>query len=120
MIIAGVYLALRNQAITNNSNINIRNIGLSPDDALECVTDKNPCCSQVPRHGEWYQPNSELVQGSQSDVAFYRDRGTNGEVSLNRPSGVESPTGLFCCEVPDAMDKIQTLCVNIGEPQCQL
>ena len=34
---------------------------------------------------------------------------------LNRPSSVESPTGLFCCEVPDATNTNQTLCVDIGE-----
>ena len=36
-------------------------------------------------------------------------------MSLNRPSGVESPTGQFCCEVPDATITNQTLCVNIGK-----
>ena len=35
-------------------------------------------------------------------------------MSLNRPSNVESPTGQFCCEVPDATNTNQTLCVNIG------
>ena len=69
---------------------------------------------QDPRRGEWYQPNGALVQGTTSTTAFYRSRGANGEVSLNRPSGVESPTGQFCCEVPDATNTNQTLCVNIG------
>ena len=71
--------------------------------------------SQNPRFGEWYQPNGELVRGTTSTTTFYRTRGDNGEVFLNRASGIESPTGLFCCEVPDATDTNQTLCVNIGE-----
>ena len=56
------------------------------------------------------------MQGTTSTTAFYRIRGANGEVSLNRPSGIESPTacGRFCCEVPDATNINQTLCVNIG------
>ena len=54
------------------------------------------------------------MQGTTSTIAFYRSRGANGEVSLNQPSGVESPTGRFCCEVPDATNTNQTLCVNIG------
>ena len=112
----GVYLALRGVFITNNSNINIKDIGQSPNSALQCITDRIPCCfSQDPRHGEWYLPNGQLVQGTTSTTAFYRDRGDNGEVSLNRPSDVESPIGLFCCEVPDATNTNQTLCVNIGE-----
>ena len=114
---SGVYLALRGVHITNNSSINIRNIGQSsenPNVALQCITDHLSCCSQNPQRGEWYQPNRALVQGATSTTTFYRNRGANGEVSLNRPSGVESPTGLFCCEVPDATNTNQTLCVNIG------
>ena len=105
--------------IANNSNINIRSIGQSsdnPNGALQCITDRIPCClSQNARLGEWYLPNKELVQGTASTVKFYRSRGDNGEVSLNRPSDILSPFGLYCCEVPDATDASQTLCVNIGE-----
>ena len=118
IIFSGVYLALRGVHITNNSNIIARNIGQTsdnPNGALQCITDKLRCCSQNPRLGEWYLPNRELVQGSASTVAFYRNRGNNGEVFLNRPSGVGSPTGLFCCEVPDAISTNQTLCVIVGK-----
>ena len=70
--------------------------------------------SQNPQHGEWYLPNGTLVQGTSSDTAFYRGRGDNGEVYLNHPTDVKSPTGRFCCEVPDATDTNQTLCAIIG------
>ena len=108
---------LRGVHITNNSNINIRDIDQSSDStngALQCITDNLLCCQIPSRRGEWYQPNGALVQGGTSTTAFYRTRGANGEVFLNRPSGVESPTGQFCCEVPDATNTIQTPCVNIG------
>ena len=115
---SGVYIALKGAHITNNSNINIRNIGQTsdnPNGALQCITDHLYCCSQTnSRRGEWYLPNGALVQGMSSTTAFYRNRGANGEVSLNRPGGVESPTGLFCCEVSDATNTNQALCVNIG------
>lgn len=111
----GVYLALRNQFIANNTEIDIRSIGLYPSGALQCITDKKPCClSQNPQHGEWYLPNGELVQGTSSDIVFYRNRGDNGGVYLNRPTNVISPTGRFCCKVPDATDNNQILCVIIG------
>ena len=113
----GIYLSLRDLHITNNSNINIRNVGKtldSPNGALQCITDNLRCCSWYPRLGEWYQPNGALVQGTTSTSAFYRTRGDNGEVSLNRSSDIESPTGQFCCEVPDGTNTNQTLCVNIG------
>ena len=123
IIFPGVYLALRDEHIANNSYINTRNIGQTSDDpngALQCITDRMMCCSQNPRRGEWYLPNGSLVQGTASSVSFYRNRGGNGEVFLNRPSGVESPTGLFCCEVPDDTNTNQTLCVNIGKSIIQL
>ena len=118
--VTDVYLALRSQFIANNTQIHIRSIGMSSDDpnsALQCITDKNPCClSQNPQHGEWYLPNRRVVQGDKSDTAFYRYRGDNGEVYLNRPTNVSvSQTGRFCCEVPDATDTNQTLCVIIGK-----
>ena len=86
------------------------------NNALQCITDKNPCCfSQNPQHGEWYLPSGMLVQGTTSDTAFFRSRGDNGEVYLNRPNNASlSQTGRFCCEVPDATDSNQTLCVIIG------
>ena len=117
----GVYLALKDVFYANNSNINIRNIGNdsdSPNGALQCITDRMPCCfSSDHRFGEctWYLPNGEPVQGTTTTIAFYRNRGDNGEVFLNRPSDVMSPFGQFCCEVPDATSTDQTLCVNIGE-----
>ena len=110
---------LRNQFIANNSQVNIKSIGVStdnPNGALWCVADMFPCClSQDPQHGEWYLPYGELVQGTDSTVAFYRSRGDNGEVSLNRPSNIMSPTGRYCCEVANAANMNQTLCVIIGK-----
>ena len=117
MFFSGVYLALRGDFISNNSNVNILSIGQTSSNstsALECITDRNPCCLSQ-NHGEWYLPNGEIVQGVTSIMTFYRTRGDNGEVSLNRPTDVMSPIGQFCCDVLDATDTSITLCVNIGE-----
>ena len=48
-------------------------------------------------------------------MAFYRNREDNGEVSLNRPGDALSPIGRYCCEVANAVDINQTLCVVIGK-----
>ena len=103
----GVYLALRDHFISNNTQIHVGSIGMSSDDpngVLQCITDKNPCCnSQNPQHGEWNLPSGMLVQWTNSDSAVYRHRGDNGEVYLSRPTNTTlSQTGRFCCEVPDA------------------
>ena len=111
----GVYLALRGVHIANNSNINIRNIGQSSDSlsgALQCITDRIPCCFIDLESGTCQTELNWSKLGTTSTTAFYRSRRDNGEVSLNRPSDVTSPFGLFCCVVPDATGNDQTLCVN--------
>ena len=51
-------------------------------------------------------------------TSFYRNRGDDGTVNLNRlNTNVMMPTGLFCCEVPDAVMQLpdSRLCANIGK-----
>ena len=72
------------------------------------------------RAGEWYFPDGTAVpiQGGATSLNFYRNRGDDGTVNLNRlNTNVITPTviGLFCCEVPDATGAMQRLCINIGE-----
>ena len=121
---AGVYLALRNQFIANNTQINIRSIGQysdNPNGALQCITDRKPCCLSL-RYGVWHLPNGMHVPtrgfGSESDLEFYRNREDNGKVYLNCPANnsitAMTPVGQFCCEVSDATNTTQILCILIG------
>ena len=112
----------------NNSVIHITEIGeTNPDtglnNGLQCITDRVPCCrSLAVRAGQWYMytPERTMVPGP-STMKFYRNRGyDDGTVNLNRPNGVMMPTGLFCCEVPNAAGDIQPLCANIGKQSSQL
>ena len=94
----GVYFSLKGTVYANNSGIPITH----------------------DRAGEWYFPGGIRVPilgiGASRATTFYRNRGDNGMVNLNRVStDVMSPTGLFCCMVPDATDVIQRACANIGE-----
>ena len=123
----GVYLSLKGTVYANNSVINITEIGetdtsISPppnsNNGLQCIADRMPCCrfggGQV---GEWFFPDGTMVPGG-SGSAFYRNRGYNddGTVNLNRANtNVIMPTGLFCCEVPDATGIVQWACVNVCE-----
>ena len=124
-VCAGVYLSLKGRVYANNSAIQITEIGeTNPDtdlnEGLQCITDRMPCCRVAIRAGEWYMytPERTMVPGPSTTVRFefYRNRGyDDGTVNLNRPSGVMSPTGLFCCEVPNAAGDTQPLCANIGK-----
>jgi hypothetical protein len=120
LIIVGVHLLLNGTRYANNSEILIFEIGQvnseaesDVNEALQCVTNKMPCC-RSDRIGQWYFPNGMLVSVKGRSQFFYRDRGDNGTVNLNRVSeNVMSPTGQFCCVVPDSNGTNQTLCVNI-------
>ena len=48
-------------------------------------------------------------------MTFYRNRGDDGTVNLNRLSGIVMPTGLFCCVVPDSIGITNRVCANIGK-----
>lgn len=68
------------------------------------------------RVGEWYFPDGEVVPLQGSATSFYRNRGDDGTVNLNRINpNITLPTGLFCCVLPDATDVSQTLCIDISK-----
>lgn len=113
----GVYLSLRGTFIVNNSDVIINNIretepGTNVNEGLQCITDRRACCRDT-QSGNWVAPTGELTTRSFSG-GFYRNRGFNdGTVNLNRPENITYPTGRFCCNVVDAVNEKQTLCVNI-------
>ena len=120
----GVYLSLNGVVYANNSAIQITDIEQTDPDSslnegLQCITDRVPCCRTLPnRFGEWYFPpdGTTAVPPASSATSFYRNRGNDGTVNLNRVNiNVISPTGLFCCEVPDAAGDIRPVCANIGK-----
>ena len=121
----GVYLSLNGTNYTSNSVILITEIGQTDyysieNSALQCITDRRPCCATPYRYGEWYFPNYVRVQSYWLQwpwyaVSFYQTRGNDGTVNLNRfNDSVMMPTGRFCCVVPDATGVTQTLCAYIG------
>ena len=114
---AGVYLSLKGEVYANNSVISITEIeqtDTSANNGLQCITDRRPCC-KINRAGEWFFPNGSVVPTQGVATTYYRNRGDDGTVNLNRVnSDVTMPTGEFCCVVTDATDAVQTLCVNIG------
>ena len=105
----------------NNSVILITEIGetnATSNKGLQCITDRRPCCAaQSNRHGEWIFPDGSNVPGIiQNPTSFYRNRGDDGTVTLNRlNSDVMMPTGRFYCVVPDATSTDVTVCADIGE-----
>ena len=93
----------------------VTEINTTSNTGLQCITDRMPCCSTPPnRFGQWYFPNGTAIVPVQgSATSFYRTRGGDGTVTLNRlNTNIMMPTGLFCCEIPDAVNVIQRACAT--------
>ena len=114
---AKVQLIFRGVSYPNNSVLPLNDIGkLSTGSAILCTTNRSPCCSSSDsnmRFGEWYYPNGSMVPNSGQD--FYRGRGSNKTIHLNRKNNAQSSGGSFCCELPDDSDVNHTLCVTLGK-----
>ena len=96
-------LSLGATPLANNSVVIITDIGDGADGTspLICTTTFTPCCATNPnRHGFWYYPNNTRVPNSAAREDFYRGRGDNGTVRLNRRNNAMSPLGTFYCELP--------------------
>ena len=115
-----MYLSLNGQLYSNNRDILITDIGQTIDGekeggALLCYTDNLLCCNSTSLvSGRWLLPNQSEVGKIDESGAFYVDDGPS-IVRLHRQDNGTSPTGVFCCEVPDASSVIMMSCVNIGE-----
>ena len=104
---------------TNNSVVNITDIGTGSA-ALNCTTTYLPCCFSRPLPGtHWYFPNGSQVENTNT-LPYYRSRGDSspnnpgriGAVILHRnPEG--TTTGVFRCEIRDATGTFQSIYVGI-------
>ena len=81
--------------------------------ALLCYTDNAQCCSTANMNtGRWFGQNGADVGDQSSGGDLFVTKGPN-IVRLHRRNGT-SPSGTYCCEVPDARTKVTRVCANIG------
>ena len=99
----------------NNSIVTLNNIG-EGDDALLCITNLTTCCrppytgDNVSVIGNWFFPNGTRVPNSNDNWNFHRSR-LQMVVHLNRGRG--GMEGIYRCEIPDAMNVTQTMCIGV-------
>ena len=112
-------LSLNAQPITNNSIVLLQSIGEGAG-ALLCTTDRTACCTgTLGQAGEWFYPDGRMVPivnpaPPATAEPYYRNRGTS-LIRLNRRSSQGLSvmyTGVYCCQIPDQMNVMQTLCVG--------
>ena len=109
----GVGLYLAGNQLANYSIVNLEDIG-EEECALICYTNSPDCCESVwPKAGEWYFPNGSAVsiEGDMKD--FYRSRDSM-VVRLNRRYNAVSPTGLYCCDIPDSNGNLCVGAYHLG------
>ena len=108
-------MKLQNMVYSNNSDILINDIGSGNQESLRCLTDHAQCCRDG-TVGQWFYPNGSAVRLKADNQTFYMSADSE-RVRLHRSDYHDAsyPTGLFCCELPDATSKIIRICVNIGE-----
>ena len=102
---------LRGRPYQNNSNVMLEDIG-EGDDALLCITNQTACCqSDDNASGNWFFPNGTGVPSeSREKFDIFRTRGQMVVRMHRRRGGVE---GIYRCEIPDAMNVIQTICIGV-------
>ena len=100
--------------------MNLEDIG-EDDDALLCITDLTACCQSPytsemgPDIGNWFFPNGTRVPNGDVNVTsglqwdFYRTRGHSTILMHRRRGGV---TGIYRCEIPDALGVTQTIYIE--------
>ena len=90
------------------------------NDALLCVTDLTACCRHLYSNavGNWFFPNGTRVPSNGSNWDFYRTRGQSAIFLYRRRGGA---TGIYSCEIPDAMNFTQTIFFGVysaGTGEC--
>ena len=112
--LVGVYIQFNGERLSNNSVVLITDIGESNASVL-CVTNKTDCCryDDGGAVGEWYFPDRTNVDIEGNGGSFYRNRDQR-VVRLHRRHNAMMPTGPFCCEVPDANNMNQRLCIIVS------
>ena len=83
------------------------------DDSLLCITFQTACCrppAVVSAIGNWFFPNGTRVPSSGSQWDIYRTRGQMVVLLHRKRGGVE---GIYRCEIPDAMNEIQSIYIGV-------
>ena len=105
----GIGLTLNHVQYTNNSVVTIMNIGTGA--ALLCTTTNQACCLSSDG-SNWYFPNGNAVQRSETQP-YYRTRTiTSGTVRLHR-NPEATTTGIFRCAIPDGSGDLHSIYVGI-------
>ena len=91
------------QTLANHAYVDISLVGNddSGSDNVQCITDLATCCSgpQGQHRGDWYFPDGTQLPFNSPDVGIYEFRAAQ-RVDIRRDTNVNSPTGIYRCDIP--------------------
>ena len=96
------YVSFMGQTLANHPYVDLSLVGDDPSgsDGVQCITDLSTCCTSGggPHRGDWYFPNgTRLPFSGRGDI--FEQRVSQG-VDLRRNTNVNSPTGIYRCDIP--------------------
>ena len=107
-----MYISL-NGAIIVNLSVPITTIGDRAEEALLCFTDLYHFCTDCSELvGQWYFPNGSMVKDDAHGGTLYMSR-SRGVVRLHRRNNVNTPTGLYHCEIMNSSRTNQNISVDV-------
>ena len=98
-------ISFMNHILVNHSYVDLTLVGrpdvINGGEGVRCITDLAMCCSgsQGIHRGDWKFPNGTRLSNPGSDVDIFQSRGPQS-VDLLQNLNVESPTGIYCCDIP--------------------
>jgi hypothetical protein len=108
--ILDVIFFLNGTIYTNNTIIDVNDIGSTNYEALLCLTNASNCCSN--NQGEWYFPNEVSIDDSTSN-SMHLSRGPSVvRLNLIVKDGL-FPVGVYRCEIPDANRNSKNIYIGI-------
>ena len=92
-------LSFTSQTLANNSYVDISQVGNVG--SIQCITDLATCCSgiQGQHRGDWYFPDGDRLPFAGDGDIIVETRYAQ-RVDLRRRSNVNSPTGIYRCDIP--------------------
>ena len=92
------YIRFMGKNLSNNSYINLDQVGAAGRTSVQCHTNLTTCCSraQGDDRGDWYFPNGTRLRFKSRPVFEQRE---NKRVDLRRTKNSVTPRGIYRCDI---------------------